>query len=247
MARVQGICSAEGCDRLATRRRGVCESHYEHWLNHGADRPRCSVKECSQAARHGGLCGTHWQRKSRLGNANAPVRIYNDLQARVESYIQRGVDCWTWTGSISPDTGYGRIAVDRKDRRAHRVVYELLVGPIPQGMTLDHECHNIAAALGECPGGVTCPHRRCVNPAHLVVRGIWDNTRRGNSFSARFAAATHCARGHAYSPSNTRWSQKRDGSWTRVCRICRREEAAKARDRKKPDRIRRNRPPLYGP
>lgn len=59
-------------------------------------------------------------------------------------------DCWLWTGTIRPD-GYGQVTVGRKQQRAHRLVYELLVGPIPEGLTLDHLCRNPP----------------CVNPDHL--------------------------------------------------------------------------------
>lgn len=73
--------------------------------------------------------------------------------------------CWLWTASRLPH-GYGRIGVGGKVRLAHRVSYELFNGPIPAGLDVDHLCHNEDR---ECPGGSTCMHRRCVNPAHLGV------------------------------------------------------------------------------
>lgn len=57
--------------------------------------------------------------------------------------------CWLWTAARNRD-GYGMFKVDAM-RLAHRVAYELLVGPIPAGMDLDHTCHAPA----------------CVNPDHL--------------------------------------------------------------------------------
>ena len=76
--------------------------------------------------------------------------------------------CWLWTGYIDTK-GYGRAHHPHRygfpSIGAHRLVYELLVGPIPPGLHLDHTCHDATV----CPGGPTCPHRRCVNPAHLFL------------------------------------------------------------------------------
>ena len=72
--------------------------------------------------------------------------------------------CWQWTGYVHPKDGYGRIYTGRKswDEVAHRVMYETLVGPIPQDMTIDHLCLN----------------KRCVNPDHLEVVSRAENSRR---------------------------------------------------------------------
>jgi hypothetical protein len=67
--------------------------------------------------------------------------------------------CWPWTGFVGPN-GYPYAG----SRLAHRVVYEALVGPIPEGLQLDHLCHTLDRT---CPGGPTCRHRRCVSPGHL--------------------------------------------------------------------------------
>lgn len=66
--------------------------------------------------------------------------------------VQKGPGCWTWGGARSSD-GYGTFRERKNDKthRAHRLAYELTVGPIPEGMLLDHRCHN----------------KVCVNPAHL--------------------------------------------------------------------------------
>lgn len=71
--------------------------------------------------------------------------------------------CWLWTGGIDP-TGYGRFYLYPRVVYAHRAAYELFVGPIPTGLDIDHQCHNEDDG---CGGGPTCPHRRCVNPAHM--------------------------------------------------------------------------------
>lgn len=67
--------------------------------------------------------------------------------------------CWEWGGSKTD--GYGDIKVNGKTVKAHRVAYELSVGPIPDGKHLDHVCHN----------------RACVNPAHIRVATNTQNSR----------------------------------------------------------------------
>lgn len=113
-----------------------------------------------------------------------------------------GNQCWEWTASGRP-RGYGQFFPTRgQPVYAHRYAYELLVAPIPPGMTLDHRCENPA----------------CVNPDHLemVTRGV--NALRGTGPAALAARRTHCQRGHPFDTANTRIG--RDGS--RVCRECQR-------------------------
>jgi hypothetical protein len=58
--------------------------------------------------------------------------------------------CWGWSGTVSPD-GYSHFSYGGQQTYAHRAAYEIHVGPIPEGMLIDHKCHT----------------RSCVNPAHL--------------------------------------------------------------------------------
>lgn len=121
--------------------------------------------------------------------------------------------CWYWTGPLSPD-GYGRFNIRFDRHQAHRVSYELFVEPIPDGLDIDHECHNRDLS---CAGGKTCPHRRCVNPAHLTVRTRGDNVLRGRNQTAVNARKTHCDHGHPFDEANTIWLE----NGTRRCRACR--------------------------
>ena len=107
--------------------------------------------------------------------------------------------CWVWTGSCLKN-GYGQFNVGGHHLVVHRWAYERFVGPIPEGLTLDHLCRN----------------RACVNLDHLepVTRG--ENVLRGTGFAARNARKTHCPQGHEYTPANT--IVCRDGY--RKCRIC---------------------------
>src|SRR5436189_4715793 len=76
--------------------------------------------------------------------------------------------CWRWQSGHIPG-GYGVITIGvGKIQLAHRVAYELFIGPIPAGLTLDH-----VAARG-------CTYRDCVNPLHLEPVSSRENTLRGN-------------------------------------------------------------------
>ena len=75
-----------------------------------------------------------------------------------------GSKCWFWTGWNSGN-GYGKVSVEGKAMMAHRAVYEMLVGPIPDGLILDHGCR----------------HRACCNPAHLEPVTVLINTLRGDA------------------------------------------------------------------
>jgi len=109
--------------------------------------------------------------------------------------------CWLWTGGKTRN-GYGQ-AYDPGSKRVwlvHRLAYWLLVGPIPQGLTLDHLCRV----------------RHCVNPSHLEPVTSRVNTLRGVGHSAVNAAKSECVNGHPFDLINTRIRR----SGRRDCRIC---------------------------
>lgn len=116
--------------------------------------------------------------------------------------------CWIWLGAPTSE-GYGVIRVgNKKQDYAHRVSYNLFVGPIPQGLEIDHKCR------------IRC----CVNPAHLEAVTHRENARRGDAGKAAAmakAAITHCPRGHPYDDANTYLLQGR----RRQCRECGRARA----------------------
>lgn len=121
-----------------------------------------------------------------------------------------GSGCWMWTGAKSP-LGYGAFRVSPRDlRRAHRYSYELLVGPIPEGLHIDHLCR--------VPS--------CVRPDHLEPVTLRENTARGTAWQViaeRHRAITRCPRGHEYDEQNTR----RDRNGKRSCRECSRANKRK--------------------
>jgi len=108
--------------------------------------------------------------------------------------------CWEWRGIKR--IGYGQFHFQGKQVQAHRLSYELLVAPIPEGLTIDHLCRN----------------RACVNPAHLEPILIRENILRGTGPTARNAVKTHCKRGHLLDLFNI----YRHPDGRRECRICKR-------------------------
>lgn len=114
------------------------------------------------------------------------------------SYVDRTDGCWLWTGKIDR-RGYGKT---NRGRLAHRVAYELSVGPIPDGLQIDH-----VVARG-------CTNHNCVNPAHLEPVTNAENMRR------RSEAQTHCKHGHEFTPENTYTLNRRNGWIGRMCRTC---------------------------
>lgn len=110
-------------------------------------------------------------------------------------------NCWIWT-SVLRGNGYGAIKVGSRFALAHRVSYEMHVGPIPAGLTIDH----------------LCDEPRCVNPAHLEPATLRDNILRSNGISAVNARKTVCVAGHPLSGDNVRtWKGHRH------CRTCSRD------------------------
>lgn len=124
--------------------------------------------------------------------------------------------CWEWQGATSGTDGYGRFWIaSRLGVLPYRFAYELLVGPIPDGLQPDHVCRN----------------RACVRPDHLEVVTSRENTLRGFGVTAVNAQKTHCAHGHPFEGHNLIIRSCPDGS-RRVCRTCANRAAAKRQRRR---------------
>lgn len=83
------------------------------------------------------------------------------LEARFWSRVDKSGECWMWTGKVGQPHGYGRVWADGKERRAHRVSYEITYGQIPDGMCVCHKCDTPL----------------CVRPEHLFLGNAEDNVR----------------------------------------------------------------------
>lgn len=125
---------------------------------------------------------------------------------RLASKSRRIGDCLVWQGALTAG-GYGITSVGRTNAMAHRVAYETHVGPIPNGLVIDHLCRN----------------RACINPAHLEPVTYLENQLRGASHQK-----THCKNGHLFDDANT----YRVGN-ERRCRACGRQRSAKSTAKKK--------------
>jgi len=126
------------------------------------------------------------------------------MKALLAAMSSRPDDCWPWPGYVAPD-GYARTAPPGTSRKttAHRVAYELLVGPVPDGAQLDHLCRN----------------KRCVNPWHLEPVSPGENVRRSPGRGSAKTPRTHCKRGHPLSGANLRIYWNSHGR-ARFCVAC---------------------------
>lgn len=187
-----------------------------------------------------GLCPTCYQRYKRRKQgakprSTGPVDPFTLVFARTTPGPE---GCVIFTGRERGE-GYGGVSLGRgREASAHRLAYELLVGPIPDGMTIDHVCHNRSLT---CRGGRGCLHRRCVNPHHLEPVPSSENTRRAarrpNALWARKKSGgrDECGNGHAMTPENTVWEKWRADSDDRRprCRQCRKDYEAAKRERRR--------------
>jgi len=135
---------------------------------------------------------------------SAPLK--NTPEAIAKRYVERD-GCWIWSGTIKSN-GYGTFQRDGRRLHAHRVFYEMFVGPIPVGLAIDHLCRN----------------RACVNPFHLEPVTNRENLIRGTGFAAVHSRATACPSGHRYSATNTKVRRGR-----RYCAAC--DRISKMNDR----------------
>ena len=158
----------------------------------------CTQSEANRGRRY---CSTACRYAADTGNT----------VARFWSRVEKTDTCWLWTAA-KDKYGYGHIRTNRASSMlVHRFAYELLIGPIPDGMVIDHVWDR------------GCRNRHCVNPAHLEAVTLAVNSGRG-----KLARRQTCAKGHPY---DARTYRKTDGS--RRCRVCKAEYQRQYRLRKR--------------
>lgn len=118
--------------------------------------------------------------------------------------------CWVWQGMNAK--GYGRLFIREENHStvvAHKVMYELLMGLVPEGLELDHLCRN----------------RACINPNHLEPVTHLENLLRSPITNS---GKTHCKNGHEFTPNNI-YRHPQRGS--RLCKSCQKEHSKEYRKR----------------
>lgn len=142
---VNSTCRVAGCDR-PTKTKGYCNAHYARVVRHGSAgaayirqaNPRTTIR------------------------ANGQRGLPMPLRFWAKADVRDPADCWNWQASLDVHLHYGVFSLDGRQHRAHRVAYELVKGPIPEGLEVDHVCRN----------------KLCVNPAHLEPVTHAENMRR---------------------------------------------------------------------
>jgi HNH endonuclease len=128
---------------------------------------------------------------------------------RLFDKILIGDGCWDWIASTSK--GYGQLNVGGVPKKAHIVVWELLNGPVPDGMELDHLCRRPI----------------CTRPGHMEPVTHQENCRRGHRWKD-WAPNISCPHGHALEGANLYVNPL----GRRICRACRRVSQAAYKRRK---------------
>ena len=188
-----GTCKVDGCDipvPCPGGARGMCVKHYKRWKKHG---------DPLKVFPHGYRGKTDEERFWEKVDRHGPIPAHRpDLGP-----------CWVWTPPSRNDAGYGVFSLaatpeqpGRKPRLigAHKFSYELVHGPVGDGLELDHLCRNPS----------------CVNPAHLEPVTHRVNTLRGTSPAAEHARQETCSEGHEYDRLATRGN----GRVSRRCSVC---------------------------
>lgn len=169
----------------------------------------CFVDGCERVTLAKGLCSAHYARKRRGVETDNPIRPrVTDGIDRILTWVELQGSCWNWTGAIN-QYGYGISSQAGKNVMAHRYVYSVLVGVLPEGLDADHICRN----------------RRCCNPDHIEFVSRRENLLRG---AGTYGLRTYCRHGHDMrKPDNVRSNTKGH----KTCRACDRAYHQKLREK----------------
>jgi hypothetical protein len=174
---MRATCSL--CDREVVAR-GWCEHHYRRWKRTGDP--------------------TYSERESPFNQPLVRLMMWADLGENED-------DCWVWQGKSVTKDGYGLISFQDGNVLVHRLMYELVVGPLIDDMEIDHTCFN----------------RLCIKPAHLeqVTRSV--NAQRRSARNRKIWCDIH----------EEPWVTTA-GGW-RYCRSCNAQKARDLRAKRRRD------------
>jgi hypothetical protein len=181
----------------------------------------CTIEGCERTKWARGYCGRHYQRFRTYGDpmfTKLPMKVDGTPEERFWAKVNADGVCWEWMAATDRG-GYGVFNPYGTIVRAHRFAWETLVGPIPEGLHIDHLCRN----------------RICVCIDHLEPVTPVVNQRRSTSAVRRTvqsANITHCPAGHEYNAENTHVN-KRNGA--RKCRTCHRDNERRRRNERRKD------------
>lgn len=166
---MKATCSVTGCESISGTK-GWCSKHYQRWLKYGDPvfikpiKDTCSVAGCVSVSLSKGLCNKHYQRSLIHGDPTV-VKLLRGISVseRLEINkleVQRDYEtpCWEYQGSLDKD-GYGRLCIQGKWTKTHRLAYIEFVGAISEGLQVLHKCDN----------------PKCFNPDHLFLGTTQDN------------------------------------------------------------------------
>lgn len=224
------VCMAEGCAERPFSS-GYCGPHYRRWKRHGdplASKQRapyradeiCAVEDCGKPPRRRGYCERHGSNLVEYGNPVPQKERPLEVRLREVGWTVTESGCWEWNGKRN-DNGYGIFnarLLGYEGARAHRVMYEHFVEPIPEGMEARHRCDNPP----------------CVNPDHIDpgthAQNMADIFERGRHPSQN---RTECSNGHDLTlPGATRIIERKRGPET-VCVECTRTRGREYMRRKR--------------
>lgn len=166
------LCAVADCKTPHRLKKGLCRMHYMRVQRTGSTddpeprkRNTCSVVSCNEHVKGHEMCETHYMRWYRHGDVTITLRQRDTGPDEIRWLNKVSVEapgCWLWS-SGQQGHGYGAYSYGGKSIAAHIYVYQLLVGPVPRGLELDHLCRV----------------RHCVNPDHLEPVTHLENTVRG--------------------------------------------------------------------
>ncbi len=179
---------------------------------------QCAAPGCSRHSYARGFCPMHYGRWKKHGD---PMLIVQPKKHQTLDDAMKGKftipesGCWEWKRR-SHTFGYGAVSFQGRNIPAHRAMWILHFGSIPDGLLVCHKCDNPP----------------CVNPDHLFLGTSTDNNRDMLSkgrMKHNHAGKTHCKDGHEFTVENTRL--ERNGR--RTCRACERESGKRKYQRRR--------------